>query len=58
MFSILIAKMALFAGNLLHRGSALPGSIALKLNKNILEKFKLPKNIYRSNWFCRQRYNF
>lgn len=45
MFSILIAKMALFAGNLLHRGSALPGSIALKLNKNILEKFKLPKNI-------------
>ena len=40
MFSILIAKMALFAGNLLHRGSALPGSIALKLNKNILEKFK------------------
>ena len=45
MFSILIAKMALFVGNLLHRGSALPGSIALKLNKNILEKFKLPKNI-------------
>ena len=38
MFSILIAKMALFAGNLLHRGSALPESIALKLNKNILEK--------------------
>ena len=46
MFSILIAKMALFAGNLLHRGSALPGSIALKLNKNILEKHGEAKATY------------
>ncbi len=45
MFTILICKIILFIGDLIGRGSTLPGTIALKLNKNILNKFKVPKNI-------------
>lgn len=44
-FTIIICKIILFFGNLVGRGSNLPGHIALKLNKNILAKFKLPENI-------------
>lgn len=43
--SILIGKICIFLGNLLHRGGVLPGYIVLKLNKNILNKLKLPKQI-------------
>lgn len=43
--SIIVGKIAIFFGNLLNRGSVLPGYIALKLNKNLLEQIKLPKNI-------------
>ena len=41
--AIIVAKTILFIGKKLHRGSTLPGHIALKIDKNILKKFKLPK---------------
>ena len=43
--SILIGKIMIFFGNLLHRGSVLPGYYALKIDKNLLEKITYPKNI-------------
>lgn len=42
---ILITKILTFLGNRLNRGTTLPGKIALKLDKNILSKLKLPENI-------------
>jgi len=42
---ILITKFITFLGNILNRGTTLPGKIALKLDKNILGKLKLPENI-------------
>lgn len=42
---ILICKIAQKLLKVIDRGSALPGKIALKLDKNILGKFKWPKNI-------------
>ena len=45
-FSIIIGKIfVLVAGKIFKRGSSLPGVIALKLNKNILSDFKLPKTV-------------
>ena len=41
--AILVAKIILFVGKKLHRGSTYPGYIALKIDKNILKKFQLPK---------------
>lgn len=43
--SILIGKIMVLLGRLLHRGSVLPGYYALKIDKHLLEKIKLPKNI-------------
>lgn len=43
--SILIGKIAGFLLGLFGRGSSLPGGIALKLNKNLLAKMKLPGTI-------------
>lgn len=43
--SILIGKLVIIAGNILKRGSVLPGYISLKINKNLLNQFKLPKKI-------------
>ena len=43
--SIIIGKLVIIAGNILKRGSVLPGFIALKLNKNLLNDFKLPKTV-------------
>lgn len=43
--SILIGKLVIIAGNILKRGSVLPGYIALKLNKNLLKQLKLPNKI-------------
>lgn len=40
---VMIAKIAKFFLNLLGRGTAFPGKIALKLNKNILKYFEMPK---------------
>lgn len=43
--SIFVGKLVIIAGNILKRGSVLPGYIALKLNKNLLSQFELPKKI-------------
>lgn len=43
--AILLGKLAIKLGKLLHRGSSMPGSIALKIDKHLLSKFKLPKTI-------------
>ncbi len=42
MFTILLCKLLSFIGAKLGRGSSLPGAIALKLDKNILGKLKMP----------------
>jgi len=44
-FAILFGKLAIVFGKLLNRGSSMPGSIALKIDKNLLKKFKLPSII-------------
>ena len=41
--SIIIGKLTLFAGKILHRGSSLPGKLALKVDKRILSKLKYPQ---------------
>ncbi len=41
--SILIGKIAIFVLEKLNRGSSLPGTIAKKLNKNILKNLEKPK---------------
>lgn len=43
--SILTAKILIFIGKLLNRGSVLPGSVALKIDKHILGKLKMPKTV-------------
>src|SRR5574344_2233460 len=43
--SILIGKIFVFIGKITHRGSAMPGTIAYKLNKNILKEFTLPSKV-------------
>lgn len=43
--AILLGKMIVLAGKILGKGSSMPGEIALKLDKNLLKKFKLPKTI-------------
>ena len=43
--SILIGKILIVLGSLFHRGGVLPGYIALKIDKNLLNKLKLPKQI-------------
>ena len=42
---ILINKFLYWIGKLIGKGSSMPGKIALKLDKNILKKIKLPDNI-------------
>lgn len=44
-FVILICKILKFIGSFIGRGSSLPGQIALKLDKNILSRIKLPPYI-------------
>lgn len=41
-FTILVCRLAYFAGHLIGRGSSLPGEIALKMYPDILSKIKLP----------------
>lgn len=43
--TIIICKLARKVGKLLGRGSSMPGSIALKLDPNILKKLELPKYV-------------
>ncbi len=44
-FVILICKLLHFIGKLIGKGSSLPGKIALRLDKNILKRIKLPEYI-------------
>ena len=41
----LISKFIYFIGKMIGKGSSMPGQIALKLDKNILQKVKLPEDI-------------
>jgi len=43
--AILFGKIVIALGKILNKGSSLPGSIALKIDKNLLKKFKLPSTI-------------
>lgn len=43
--AIALGKVVIILGKILKRGSSLPGEIALKLDKHLLNKFKLPKTI-------------
>lgn len=43
--AILIGKVLIIIGKILKKGSSMPGSIALKLDKNLLKEFSLPDNI-------------
>ena len=45
LLAILACKLASWAGKKLGRGSSLPGSIALKLDRKILTKLKLPETV-------------
>ncbi len=40
--AIIIGKIIILMGRLLHRGSSLPGKVALKLKSNLLSKLKYP----------------
>lgn len=42
---ILLSKLLYFIGKLIGKGSSLPGQIALKLDKNILKKIVLPRDV-------------
>lgn len=44
-FIIMVSKFLYKIGKLLGKGSSMPGQIALKLDKNILRKVKLPEDI-------------
>lgn len=41
--AILTGKIIIIAGNILHRGSSLPGKMALKIDKDLLNKLKYPE---------------
>ena len=43
--AIILGKMVIAIGKLLNRGSSMPGSVALKIDKNLLKKFKLPSTV-------------
>ena len=40
--AIIIGKITIFFGNILHRGSSLPGKLALKIDKKLLSKLEYP----------------
>lgn len=43
--AIICAKIVIFIGKLVHRGSSLPGKIALKIDKNLVKKLKTTNKI-------------
>lgn len=45
MLAILVCKILGFLGRIVGRGSSLPGAVALKLNKSILGRLKLPGTV-------------
>lgn len=45
LLSIMVGKLIILVGKMVHRGSSMPGMVALKINKKIFHYFKLPKKI-------------
>ena len=45
LLAIIFGKLVIILGKILHKGSSMPGEVALKLDRNLLKKFKLPKTI-------------
>lgn len=43
--AILISKITIIIGKILKKGSVYPGAIALKIDKDIMDKFELPKTV-------------
>lgn len=43
--SIIIGKILILIGKIVNKGSTLPGEYALKIDKNLTKKFKLPEKI-------------
>lgn len=41
--SIIIGKLTIMVGKIVHKGSSLPGKLALKIDYHLLSKFKFPK---------------
>ncbi len=50
--SILAGKSVLFLGDKMHRGSSLPGAVALKLDKELMKKIVLPKKVIAVTGSC------
>ena len=44
-FAILIGKILVFIGKTMGRGSVFAGSTALKIDKNLMYKIKMPKTV-------------
>ena len=44
--SILAGKSVLWLGDKMHRGSSLPGAVALKLDSHIMEKINSSLNLF------------
>ena len=42
---IILSKILYWVGKIIGKGSSLPGKIALKIDKNILKKINLPRDI-------------
>ena len=57
-FAIIVGKLVVFAGKIFKRGSSLPGKLALKIDKNLLKKFKTPKSIIAVTRFIWKRKHF
>ncbi|MBQ8043770.1 MAG: DUF1727 domain-containing protein [Clostridia bacterium] len=45
LLAIILGKIIVLLGKLLGKGSSMPGEVALKIDKNLLKKFNLPKTI-------------
>lgn len=43
--AILLGKMVVLLGKILGKGSSMPGEVSLKIDKNLLKKFKIPNTI-------------
>ena len=43
--AIIVCKILRVIGKVVHKGSSMPGQIALKIDPNILSKIKLPKYV-------------
>ncbi len=43
--AIIIGKILIVIGTIFHRGSTLPGKVALKIDKKLLSKLKYPENV-------------